>query len=139
MRWKLGALFEGDKPNADIGGQVPSLRDRLPSNLRAATPGSGAGFAPFTPVYELDDECALGLANKDRPHGHAPGLGGGHELRAAVLVNPGGLAGRLYMVAIAPFRHLIVLPHALGRRNARGGTVAGRVRQAAARPLWKAP
>ncbi|MGW5689152.1 DUF2867 domain-containing protein [Nonomuraea sp. NPDC003754] len=114
VRWKLGALLGWDTSEAGVGARVASLVDRLPSDLHEAPRGSDVGFAPLTPVYELDDECALELANKTvhtvMHLGWAPSASGGHELRMAVLVNPNGLPGRLYMAAIAPFRHLIVLP-----------------------------
>ncbi|MEV4894145.1 DUF2867 domain-containing protein, partial [Nonomuraea sp. NPDC055795] len=35
---------------------------------------------------------------------------GTYHLRCTALVKPNGLFGRLYMAAIAPFRHLIVYP-----------------------------
>ncbi|MBB6350086.1 hypothetical protein FHU36_006658 [Nonomuraea muscovyensis] len=114
VRWKLGALFGWDEPKAGIGARVQSLRDRLPSDLREAAQGSHAGFAPFTAVYEWDDECALELASKTVHSvmhlSWAPAPSGGYELRMAVLANPNGLPGRLYMAAIRPFRRLIVFP-----------------------------
>ncbi|GAA1582098.1 hypothetical protein GCM10009678_76050 [Actinomadura kijaniata] len=108
-RRRLGALFGWDGPETGVGTRVRSLRDRLPDDLRAAP----AGSAPFTPVYELDDECALERASATVHAvihlGWAP-VEGGHELRMAVLVKPAGLPGRLYMAAIAPFRRLVVFP-----------------------------
>ncbi|MEU1392269.1 MULTISPECIES: DUF2867 domain-containing protein [unclassified Nonomuraea] len=114
VRWKLGALFGWDGPSAGVGGRVPSLCDRLPADLRRAPRGSDAGLAPFSPVYALDDECALELANRTvhavMHLAWAPAAGGGHELRMAVLVRPDGLLGRCYMAAITPFRRALVLP-----------------------------
>src|SRR6266496_6268682 len=40
VRWKLGALFGWDKPSAGVGARVPSLRDRLPGDIRDARRGS---------------------------------------------------------------------------------------------------
>ncbi|RSM98243.1 DUF2867 domain-containing protein [Nonomuraea sp. WAC 01424] len=114
VRWKLGVLFGWDRASAGIGLRVPSLCDRLPADLRRSPRSAGAGLAPFSPVYTLDDECALELANHTvhavMHLAWAPASGGGHELRMAVLVRPNGLLGRFYMAAITPFRRLFVLP-----------------------------
>lgn len=114
VRWKLGALLGWDKPEAGFGGRVQALRERLPDDLVGTARGADAGLAPLVPIYELDDECALELATKSAHAvlhlGWAPAADGGHELRMAVLVKPNGLAGRLYMSAIAPFRRRIVFP-----------------------------
>ncbi|MEV7566154.1 DUF2867 domain-containing protein [Streptomyces tanashiensis] len=113
VRWKLGALLGWDEPRAGIGPRVRSLRERMPEELTAtADPAPGPG--PFTPLYELHDECARELANKT-VHGvmHLGWVGtpdGGHELRMAVLVKPNGRLGRTYMALIAPFRYLVVYP-----------------------------
>ncbi|MGI5346855.1 DUF2867 domain-containing protein [Streptomyces sp. CA-250714] len=114
VRWKLGALLGWDKPKAGVGARVRSLRDRLPSDLQEAPRGSDTALAPFESVYETHDEHALELASKTvhtvMHLGWIPVTGGGYELRMAVLVRPNGLAGRLYMAAITPFRRLIVFP-----------------------------
>lgn len=119
VRWKLGALFGWDKPDAGLAGRVESLCDRLPSDLRQDVAGAAVPNIPFTMVYELHDECALELANKtvhDICHlGWVPAANGEYELRMAALVKPNGLFGRLYMAAIKPFRYVIVYP-ALTRR-----------------------
>jgi hypothetical protein len=110
-RWKLGEIFGWDKSKTSIGSRVPSLRERLPRDLREAP---GSAFGQFTPVYELDNECARELANKTvhtiMHLGWAENARGEHELRMAVLVKPNGLFGRVYMAAIAPFRYLVVYP-----------------------------
>ncbi|MGW0535361.1 DUF2867 domain-containing protein [Streptomyces sp. NPDC003032] len=128
-RWKLGALLGWDKPKAGITERVPSLRDRLPHDLSPAPSGSDPTTTPFTTVYELDDECARELANKTvhavMHLGWVPAASGEYELRMAVLVKPNGLLGRLYMAAIAPFRHLIVYP-ALTRQWERAWRERGR-------------
>lgn len=112
-RWKLGALFGWDKPEDGIAARVPSLRDRLPADLRD-DPGPESDDVPLTPVYELPAECARELANKTvhtvMHLGWSPAPNGDHELRMAVLVKPNGRFGRLYMAGIAPFRHLVVYP-----------------------------
>ncbi|WP_017601371.1 DUF2867 domain-containing protein [Nocardiopsis lucentensis] len=114
LRWKLGALFGWDRPTSGVGARVRSLRDRLPADLRRAPNTPGSGKDPFTPVYELGDECASELANTTvhtvMHLGWVPTDRGEYELRMAALVKPNGLFGRVYMAAIAPFRHLIVYP-----------------------------
>ncbi len=119
VRWKLGALFGWDDPQEGVGGRVGSLRERLPVDLRQAPAGTNDPNIPFTPVYELNNECAQELANKtvhDILHlGWVPTQGGEYELRMAALVKPNGLFGRAYMAAIKPFRYLIIYP-ALTRR-----------------------
>jgi hypothetical protein len=119
VRWKLGAILGWDNNEEAVGGRVPSLRERLPADLRQAPVGRNDPNIPFTPVYELQTECAQELANKtvhDICHlGWVPTERGEYELRMAALVKPNGLFGRLYMAAIKPFRYLIVYP-ALTRR-----------------------
>lgn len=114
LRWKLGALFGWDRPDAGVAGRVESLLDRLPPDLRQEAAGEAVPNTPFTMVYELPDECVIELANKtvhDLCHlGWVPIGGGEYELRMAALVKPNGLFGRLYMAAIKPFRYLIVYP-----------------------------
>ncbi len=114
IRWKVGDLFGLDRPEAGLGSRVPTLRDRLPADLRDAPTGPGAGELPFTPLYLTDDEWALEIANQT-VHGvlhlgwvHAGA--GAHRGQLAVLVKPNGRLGILYMAAITPFRHLIVYP-----------------------------
>jgi hypothetical protein len=114
LRWKLGALFGWDEPDAGLAGRVESLCDRLPPDLRQDVTGTSMPNAPFTLVYELHDECTVELANKTvhgvSHLGWVPADNGEYELRMAVLVKPNGLFGRLYMAAITPFRYLIVYP-----------------------------
>ncbi len=119
VRWKLGALFGWDARETGLGERVFALREGLPEDLRTVPRGSDRGLAPFTPVYQLPDEAVLELANKTvhtAMHlGWAQDDNGGHELRMTVLVKPNGLMGRLYLAAIAPIRHLVVLPIFLRR------------------------
>ncbi|MET7279870.1 DUF2867 domain-containing protein [Kribbella sp. NPDC005582] len=119
LRWKLGALLGWDKPADGLGARVQSLRDRLPSDLRAAPRGEDDERIPLKPVYELDREVVREIANKTvhgvMHLGWVQGDEGDYELRMAVLVKPNGVFGRCYMAAIAPFRYLIVYP-AMTRR-----------------------
>jgi hypothetical protein len=114
IRWKLGELFGWDDPDTGIGSRVPTLRDRLPADLRDAR--SGADFAAllFTPLYQLDDEFAAEIANRTvhavMHLGWVPDPMSGWRGQMAVYVKPNGLFGSGYMAAIRPFRHRIVYP-----------------------------
>ena len=113
VRWMLGDLLGLDAPETGLGDRVPSLRDRMPTDLLdAAVPVIDA--LPFTPLYQLDDEYAAEIANRT-VHGvlHAgwvPDGHGGYRGQLAVLVKPNGLLGRLYLEFIRPFRHVLVYP-----------------------------
>jgi hypothetical protein len=128
IRWKLGALLGWDSPEAAVGSRVPTLRDRLPADLRDAPSGPEFAALPFMPIYLLEDEFAAETANRTM-HGvlHLGLLEdgeGGHRVQMAVLVKPNGLLGSLYMAAIRPFRHRIVYPPMMRQfeRDARGRT-----------------
>jgi hypothetical protein len=119
VRWKLGALFGWDDPDSGIGSRVPSLRDRLPADLRDGPSGPNPDSVPFSPLYLLDDEWAAEIANRT-VHGvlHLGWVddgNGGYRGQMAVLVKPNGVLGRAYMLAIKPFRHLVVYPAMLRR------------------------
>ncbi|MDX6661725.1 MAG: hypothetical protein QOJ55_2547 [Solirubrobacteraceae bacterium] len=114
IRWKIGELLGWDDPDAGLGARVPTLRDRLPADLRDAQSGADFDALPFTPLYLLDDEFAAEIAN-GTVHavmhlGWVPDATGGYRGQMAVLVKPNGLFGTGYMAAIKPFRHLIVYP-----------------------------
>ena len=114
VRWKLGELLGWDGPDAGLGSWVPTLRDRLPADLRDGPSGPDFEAFPFTSLYMLDDEWAAEIANRTM-HGvmHVGWVldgNGGYCGQMAVLVKPNGLLGNAYMAAIRPFRHLIVYP-----------------------------
>jgi Protein of unknown function (DUF2867) len=116
IRWKLGELLGWDEPGTGVGSRVPTLRDRLPADLRAArAPHFDA--LPFSSLYLLDDEFAAEIANETMHGvmhiGLVPDGAGGYRGQMAVLVKPNGLLGNAYMTAIRPFRHLIVYPATL--------------------------
>ncbi|MBA2629901.1 MAG: DUF2867 domain-containing protein [Thermoleophilaceae bacterium] len=118
IRWKLGELLGWDGPNAGLGSRVPTLRDRLPADLRDGPSGPDFDALPFTSLYLLDDEWAAEIANRTMHGvlhiGWVPDGTGGYRGQMAVLVKPNGLLGTAYMAAIMPFRHLIVYPSMLG-------------------------
>jgi hypothetical protein len=114
IRWKVGELLGWDDPEAGLGSRVPTLRDRLPADLRDGPPGPEFDTLPFIPLYLLDDEFAAEVANRT-VHGimhlaWVPDGAGGYRGQMAVYVKPNGLLGNAYMAAIRPFRHLIVYP-----------------------------
>jgi Protein of unknown function (DUF2867) len=128
IRWKIGALLGWDGPDAGVGARVPTLRDRLPADLRDAPSGPDFDALPFTSLYLLDDEWAAEIANRTMHGvmhiGWVPDQSGGFRAHMAVYVKPNGVLGVVYMAAIRPFRHLIVYPAMLreGGRTWRGVT-----------------
>jgi hypothetical protein len=114
VRWKLGELFGWDDEDTGVGSRVPTLRERLPADLRDGPSGPDFPSLPFTPLYLLDDEFAAEVANRTvhgvMHLGWVPDGAGGYRGQMAVLVKPNGVLGSIYMAAIKPFRHLIVYP-----------------------------
>jgi hypothetical protein len=114
IRWKIGELLGWDTADAGVGARVPTLRDRLPADLRDAPPGPDFDALPFTSLYLLDDEWAAEIANRTMHGvmhiGRVPDQTGGYRGQMTVLVKPNGLSGTAYMAAIRPLRHLIVYP-----------------------------
>jgi len=116
IRWKLGELLGWDDDGTGLGARVPTLRDRLPADLRDGDRGPEFERLPFRPLYLTRDEFAAEIANGTM-HGvlHLGWVrdGAGHHGQMAVLVKPNGLLGTAYMAAITPFRHLMVYPRML--------------------------
>jgi uncharacterized protein DUF2867 len=111
-RWKLGALLGWDSAEAGLGSRVPTLRGRLPADLRDRTPAPEFDTLPFTSVYLLEDEWAAEIASRV-VHGvmHVGWVKdetGAYRGQMAVLVKPNGAFGAAYMAAIRPFRRLVV-------------------------------
>ena len=127
-RWKVGELLGWDRPAAGLGDRVPSLRERLPADLRDAT-GPVFHALPFSSLYLIDDEFAAEIANQTMHGvmhlGWVPDGTGGYHGQMAVLVRPNGLLGRVYMAAIRPFRHLVVYPPIMRRIERRWRARAG--------------
>jgi hypothetical protein len=113
IRWKVGEVLGWDDRGSGVGSRVPTLRDRMPEDLRRVPTGPAFDALPFAPLYLLDDEWAAEIANRTM-HGvlHLGWVpdGAGYRGQMAVLVKPNGLPGNAYMAAIRPFRHLIVYP-----------------------------
>jgi hypothetical protein len=112
LRDRIGELLGWDDPDESPG--VPTLRGRLPADLRDAPAGPEFGALPATPLYLTNDEFAAEGANRTvhgvMHIGWVPDGVGGYRGQLAVLVKPNGLFGRFYMAAIKPFRYLIVYP-----------------------------
>jgi len=117
LRWKVGELLGWDGPDAGVGSRVPTLRDRLPEDLRDRPSGPQFEALPFRPLYLLDDEWAGEIANRTvhgiMHLGWVPDGSGAYRGQMAVLVKPNGLLGSGYLTVIRPFRHLIVYPRML--------------------------
>ena len=114
IRWRIGELLGWDGPGAGLGSRVPTLRDRMPADLRDARIRPRLQALPFTSLYLIDDEFAAEIANRTMHGlmhiGRVRDATGGFRVQMAVLVKPNGLLGTGYMAAITPFRRLIVYP-----------------------------
>jgi hypothetical protein len=134
LRWKLGRLFGWDKSDSAVGERVPSLRERLPADLREGPRGPDlrsvpgrqeTGGAPiFHSVYQTHDEWVAELSNETVHSfmhiGWVPDEPGeGYHAQMAVLVKPNGWFGKAYMAAILPFRRALIYPmllRSIGRK-----------------------
>ena len=114
IRWKVGEVLGWDSPEAGLGFKGPTLRDRLPADLRDIPSGPNFDALPFTPLYLLEDEFAAEIVNRTvhgvMHLGWVPNGTGGYRSQMAVYVKPNGLLGTAYMAAIKPFRYVIVYP-----------------------------
>ncbi len=133
IREALGQVFGWDGQEAAADPTRPSLRNRLPADLRDAQSTVQPAMG-FTPLYQTDDEWAAELINRTvhgvMHLGWVPDGAGGYRGQMAVLVKPNGLLGHAYMAAIKPFRYLIVYPQMLkgiGRKwlSATAATASG--------------
>jgi Protein of unknown function (DUF2867) len=114
IRWKLGELLGWDGPDDGHAARRPTLRERLPVDLRDTSSGPDFDALPFTSLYLIDDEWAAEIVNRT-VHGvihlgWVPDQNGGYHGQMAVLVKPNGRLGTGYLAAIRPLRHLIVYP-----------------------------
>jgi hypothetical protein len=129
IRWKLGELLGWDTPEAGLGSRVPTLRERLPADLRDGPTGPDFDALPFSSLYLTDDEWAAEIANRTvhgvMHIGWVPDGSGGCRGEMAVYVKRNGPLGATCMTAIRPFRHLLVYPRMMRQIErawrARGG------------------
>lgn len=122
IREKLGALFGWDNEvlvQPIPGCEETSLRDRLPAELKDSAADIDDSSTDFQIVYQTDNESVMELSNSTV---HAALHLAWVETQATtytgqmgIYVKTRGALGRIYMPAIAPFRHHIVYP-ALMRR-----------------------
>jgi hypothetical protein len=132
VRLRAGQLLGWD--DQDDGPGRPTVRSRLPADLRATPPGPR--FGAFTPLYLSGDEFAAEIVNRT-VHGilHLGWAGdqaGRYHGEMAVYVQPNGLLGTVYLATIRPFRHLIVYP-AMLREIGKAWQAGGREPAAARR------
>lgn len=114
IRWKVGEILGWDDAyEGAAAAKRPTIRDRLPADLRQASPGLEFAKLPFKPLYLLENEFAAEMANRT-VHGvlHLGWVRDGDRYRGemAIYVKPAGLLGQGYMAAIKPFRYLVVYP-----------------------------
>ena len=64
LRWKLGGILGWDDEGSGLGTRVPTLRDRLPEDLRDTVPDPERTALPFTPLYLTENEFAGEIANR---------------------------------------------------------------------------
>ncbi|HSZ13893.1 MAG TPA: DUF2867 domain-containing protein [Solirubrobacteraceae bacterium] len=116
LRYRIGGLVGWDhvrEPLAIPQSSDTSLSARLPPDLRGSAAGVGLA-SDFVPLYRTDVEWAAEISN-GTVHGvlqlawveQGDGL---YRGRMGVYVKPRGKLGAAYMLAITPFRHLIVYP-----------------------------
>lgn len=140
LRDRLGRWLHWDdaKSRTIPGTRETTLSIRLPEGLRgsAARPVMSDALrqpgAHFVPLYRTHDEWAAEVSN-ETVHGvihlgWIPQGDGRYRGRMTIYVLPRGWLGRLYMLLIQPFRHLVVYPalmRHMGRAWAeRGGSSA---------------
>lgn len=124
IRRRLGNLLGWDDPRATGTLPIPgcsetSLRQRLPAEFIEASDDVFGSRANWRPVFVLDDEAAVEFSN-NLLHaivhlGWVAQSDGQYCGQMGIYVKHRGSVSRLYMQAIAPFRHLVVYPAFLKR------------------------
>ncbi|AOR30858.1 hypothetical protein BFF78_07145 [Streptomyces fodineus] len=114
IRWRLGALLKWDGAEHGVGPRNPSLRDRLPDDLREGPRGPDLRTVPMKSVYQTSDEWVTEVVNKTvhavMHIGWVDDGNGRHHAQMAVLVKKKGMLGKVYMPVILPFRRVFVTP-----------------------------
>jgi hypothetical protein len=114
IRWRLGELLGWDRRDTGRAIDVPTLRDRLPADLREGSAGPEFDALPFRSLYLTGNEWAAEIVNSTvhgvMHVGWVPDGAGCYRGQMAVLVKPNGLLGSLYMSFIKPFRYMIIYP-----------------------------
>ena len=119
IRFALGNFLhlDGDHTWLPIPGtNGPNLRDRLTASDRAQDrtfeiqrPTNNL-VTLFKPVYLFDNESLLELSNKTIYALLHVGLTANNQIWMGVYIKSRGPLSNIYMLAIRPFRHLIVYP-----------------------------
>jgi Protein of unknown function (DUF2867) len=105
---------------------VPTLRDRLPADLRDAPSGPDFDALPFTSLYLLEDEWAAEIANRTMHGvmhiGRVSDETGGFRAHMAVYVKPNGLgernsrnSSRMTAIRLSPVRFTDLKGPQMGR------------------------
>lgn len=113
IRWRLGSLLHWDDAGTGLGSRVPSLRKRLPDDLRTGPRGPDLQVVPFRSVRQTEAEWVAELANRTVHallHIGWVRSGEGYTGQMAALVKPNGRLGRAYLAGIKPIRRTIVYP-----------------------------
>jgi hypothetical protein len=114
IRWRLGELLGWDRRDTGRAIDLPTLRDRLPADLREGSAGPEFDALPFRSLYLTGNEWAAEIVNSTvhgvMHVGWVPDGAGCYRGQMAVLVKPNGLLGSLYMSFIKPFRYMIIYP-----------------------------
>jgi hypothetical protein len=117
VRWWLGRLLGWDQDQHGVGARHPSLRDRLPPDLRDGPRGPDPQGVPMSSVYQTSNEWVTELGNRTvqaAMHlGWVPDGQGGYYAQMAVLVKKNDWLGRVYMPLILPLRRVFVYPSLL--------------------------
>ena len=121
-RNKMGELLGWDEEVLTLpipGCDEASLRDRLPDELRSTTDGVDDSTTDFQTVYQTDSEALLELSNSTVHAAiHLAWIAARNDTyvgQMGIYVKHRGTLGRIYMPAIAPFRHYIVYPAIMRR------------------------
>ena len=117
VRWQLGRLLGWDQEKHGVGARHPSLRDRLPPDLRDGPRGPDPQRMPMKSVYLTSNEWVTEIGNRTvqaAMHvGWVPDGRGGYSAQMAVLVKKNDWLGRVYMPLILPLRRVFVYPSLL--------------------------
>ena len=117
LRWRLGGLLGWDKPEHGLGARHPSLRERLPADLRDGLRGPDPRQVPLTSVYQTHDEWVTEVGNRTvhaAMHiGWVANENGGYSGQMAVLVKKQDWLARVYMPLVLPLRRTFVVPSLL--------------------------
>ncbi len=81
IRWKIGELLGWDGPDTGVGSRVPTLRDRLPVDLRDGPSRPGLRRAPLHLAVPARRRVGRGDRQPDHARGHAHRPGPGPDRR----------------------------------------------------------